>query len=162
MMLNTKLVSESSGPMKIYQAESPTREATATHVAACQVLVMDDFLPEVKLPSGYVTPSSLLKRYSARHDRAENLAIARKKLASELYADEVTLRNWRMQRGWSQTTLAGMIGSKQSHIARIERGSEDLMFSTCQKLCTAFGVDMNQLSEALKNQQQTHLATEKK
>jgi transcriptional regulator with XRE-family HTH domain len=64
-----------------------------------------------------------------------------------------TVKTLRLRRGWSQTQLAEAIGSSQSHVARIERGRENLSIQTCRRLCEALGVDMNTLDAALRRQE---------
>jgi len=61
---------------------------------------------------------------------------------------ESSLRTLRLSKGWSQEQLAKEIGSSQSHIARIERGTENITIETCRKLSDALEVDMNTLNAA--------------
>jgi transcriptional regulator with XRE-family HTH domain len=82
------------------------------------------------------------------------LAEARTELSEELLLDGAsTLRTMRLQKGLSQTKLAAMLGTSQSHVARIERGTENVSIQTCRKLREALGVDMNALNEALLRQE---------
>ena len=68
---------------------------------------------------------------------------------------ESSLRTLRLSKGWSQEQLAKEISSSQSHIARIERGTENITIETCRKLSDALDIDMNTLNEA-------HLSQSKK
>jgi transcriptional regulator with XRE-family HTH domain len=63
------------------------------------------------------------------------------------------VRALRLRRGWSQSQLAEAIKTSQSHIARIERGTENVTIQTCRRLCAALGIDMNTLDQALRRQE---------
>jgi ribosome-binding protein aMBF1 (putative translation factor) len=67
--------------------------------------------------------------------------------------DGDTVRTLRLRMGWSQTRLADALGTSQSHIARIERGTENLTIETCRKLASALAIDLNTLDQALKRQE---------
>lgn len=83
-----------------------------------------------------------------------DLADARKVVAEQVYGHEAaTLKRLRLERGLSQQRLAELIGSKQSHISRIERGTEDIQKSVMRKLRDALDVDMNTLDAALAAQE---------
>lgn len=78
---------------------------------------------------------------------------ARQWAADALYPDEsFTVRSQRLRLGLSQKQLGNRIGTSQSHIARIERGTEDIQLSTFRKLAEALDLNMNQMFEALENQ----------
>ena len=82
------------------------------------------------------------------------MAEARYWIADQFYAeDDDTVRTLRLRKGWSQNRLAEALGTSQSHVARIERGTENLALETCRKLCDALGVDMNALDLALRRQE---------
>ena len=79
---------------------------------------------------------------------------ARSWVADEFYAEDGdTIRTTRLRSGWSQAQLASKLETSQSHVARIERGKENLQISTCRKLCRVFGIDMNTLDAMLKRQE---------
>jgi transcriptional regulator with XRE-family HTH domain len=59
----------------------------------------------------------------------------------------------RLRKGWSQARLAAEIGTSQPHVARIERGTENLAIGTCRKLCAALDIDLNTLDRALRRQE---------
>lgn len=83
-----------------------------------------------------------------------DLTDARKWVAGQMYGHEApTLKRLRLERGLSQQRLAELIGSKQSHISRIERGTEDIQKSVMRKLRDALGIDMNTLDAALAEQE---------
>lgn len=55
------------------------------------------------------------------------------------------LSKTRLQKGMSQTALASIIGTSQSHIAKIEAGLLDVKFSTAAKIADALAVSMDEL-----------------
>jgi transcriptional regulator with XRE-family HTH domain len=75
--------------------------------------------------------------------------------------DGDTVRTLRLRRGWSQVRLAEELGTSQSHIARIERGTENLAIETCRKLAHALEIDLNTLDQALKRQESIAQAKQK-
>lgn len=93
--------------------------------------------------------SELVAAWEADGERRQALAAARQWIADEFYQEE-TLRTLRLRKGWSQTQLAKEIGTSQSHVARIERGTENLTLQTCRRLCTALEIDLNTLDAALR------------
>jgi DNA-binding XRE family transcriptional regulator len=107
-----------------------------------------------------MTIEQVIARSESTPFRAERLRQARKRLAQRLYGEDLTLKSLRMRAGLSQAKVAEMIGTSQSHIARVESGSDALMIDTCRKLCHALNVDMNTLDKALTNSQ--HLFTTRK
>ena len=48
---------------------------------------------------------------------------------------------------------AKALGTSQSHVARIERGTENLAIETCRRLCGVLGIDMNTLDQSLRRQE---------
>jgi ribosome-binding protein aMBF1 (putative translation factor) len=55
------------------------------------------------------------------------------------------LSTMRLQKGMSQTSLASVIGTSQSHVAKIEAGLLDVKFSTAAKIADALAVSMDEL-----------------
>ena len=101
---------------------------------------------------GSVSVSDLVTEFEA--EDPEGMADARRWVAEKVYADEdLTVRALRLRLGLSQTALAERVETSQPHIARIERGTEDIQLSTFRRLAEALGVDCNQLSDALANQE---------
>lgn len=105
------------------------------------------------IPPGYATIGDVLAKASLDPTVAVGLATARKLLAQEIDLDVPTFRSLRLSRGLSQTELAQRLGTSQSHVARIERGTENLSLSTLRKLAATLEVDMNTLNEALLKQE---------
>jgi len=78
----------------------------------------------------------------------------RRWVARTFYGEEGdTVRTLRLRKGWSQTRLAEALGTSQSHVARIERGTENLTIETCRKLGMVLDVDMNTLDAMLRRQE---------
>lgn len=113
--------------------------------------------PEAKpvLPVGYSSIDDVVSELFSDADGAQALLEARADLAEDIHAIEgMTLRARRLALGLSQAKLAEMIGTQQPHIARIERGTENLHISTCRRLCVALQVDMNDMDKLLERQEQ--------
>lgn len=70
-------------------------------------------------------------------------------VADTFYPGEQSLRTLRLRAGLSQAELAARIGTRQPHIARLERGVDNMHLDTCRRLCAALQVDMNTLDRAL-------------
>jgi ribosome-binding protein aMBF1 (putative translation factor) len=104
-------------------------------------------------PPGFRSVGEVVRRYSQDPRKAEALAAARDRLAKKLGEHEgVTLRTRRLALGLSQAGLGSMIGTSQSHVARIESGLADaskLYYGTVKKLATALQVDMNAIEKML-------------
>lgn len=81
------------------------------------------------------------------------LAEGRQWVADTFYAGEGdTVCALRLRKGLSQAGLAALMGTSQSHIARIERGREDVALSTLRRLSDALGVTLDALDQALRRQ----------
>jgi transcriptional regulator with XRE-family HTH domain len=90
----------------------------------------------------------------AGHQGRAALESGRRWIAEAFYpGDGDTVRTLRLRMGWSQTRLAEALGTSQSHVARIERGTENLAIQTCRKLAAALDIDLNTLDQALKRQE---------
>lgn len=86
--------------------------------------------------------------------RRAALEAGRQWVADAFYSEDGdTVRTLRLHKGWSQARLATELGTSQSHIARIERGTENLTIETCRKLSRALGIDLNTLDQALRRQE---------
>lgn len=95
----------------------------------------------------------LAKKWEKDDKRKSELESARKWIANEVIADEETIKSYRLKNGWSQVKLADMLNTSQSHVARIEKGTENLTIQTCRKLCHVLNIDMNKLDVLLGNQE---------
>jgi len=58
------------------------------------------------------------------------------------YAVVKTIINQRIKRGWSQTKLAEVVGSRQPVISRLERGEGNPSLSTLRKIAKAFDLSL--------------------
>lgn len=114
------------------------RPPSADQVATTKPQSIADFMAELEADADF------------RHDIQQ----ARAWVADEFYAEDGdTVRTLRLRNGWSQAQLAEKLATSQPHIAKIERGKENLHISTCRKLCLAFGIDMNTLDAMLQRQE---------
>ncbi|NNH19152.1 helix-turn-helix transcriptional regulator [Bordetella trematum] len=55
----------------------------------------------------------------------------------------------RLQKGLSQTQLADLIGTSQSHIAKIEAGQVRIYLDTANRLAVALSVSLDKLNALL-------------
>lgn len=91
-------------------------------------------------------PASLFSDFAAEL-LAENPAMAakvsaaRQKISRSLPHEGKTLRRLRMEKGLSQAALAEMIGTSQSHIARLEKNPSSMLLDTAERLGGVFDVD---------------------
>lgn len=105
-------------------------------------------------PRGYTAIGDLIAEFESTEDGRAQLNKGRKWVADKFYSEDGdTIKTMRLQNGWSQSALAELLGTSQSHVARIERGTENLVRTTLTRLCVAFDVDMNTLDEALSRQE---------
>lgn len=103
-------------------------------------------------PQGFVSIDDLVSEWEARPD--SDLRSARRWVRDTFYArDGETLRTLRLERGFSQAQLAEILDTSQSHIARIERGTQNIAIQTARKLAKALGVDLTRLDAALECQE---------
>lgn len=102
------------------------------------------------MPEGCIEFDSLVEEFEQDPAKADLIADARKWLAAldPVLQTDPDLRMLRLRRGLSQTALARLIGTSQSHVARIESGSIDPGLGTCRRLATALDVDLNELNRA--------------
>ena len=73
-----------------------------------------------------VSIDDLVNEFELDPAMATHMQEARRTLANEVFTGTVgTLSHIRLNAGLSQTQLAGIVGTSQSHIARIEAGKND-------------------------------------
>jgi ribosome-binding protein aMBF1 (putative translation factor) len=158
----------SSRPIKTY---SRTVSATgiATDVAAavatsdaqsCVVLSLESH-PKLQViaPAKHRRMNDITKSWEQNETRRKAMEEARQWVGEVFHGDDgYTVRTLRLRKGWSQTQLAEAIGTSQSHVARIERGRENLAIQTCRRLSDVLGIDMNTLDRALRQQETLALA----
>ncbi|RUQ35512.1 MAG: XRE family transcriptional regulator [Candidatus Competibacteraceae bacterium] len=157
MTPTTHSVSASSAPTKPFE-QTFCQSSTVvgiTNPTSCQVFRFEDYAsPSPPVPARHRTIEQLLNEWEQDEEGCAVMAEARHWIADQFYADDGdTVRTLRLRKGWSQSRLAEVLGTSQSHVARIERGTENLSLETCRKLCDALGIDMNALDLALKRQE---------
>lgn len=135
----------------------------ATVAQPCAVFQRQDHaaaMPEV--PSAHQSIGDLVSNGSKDETRRAALEQARAWVADTFHAEDGdTVRSLRLRKGWSQTQLANELGTSQPHIARIERGTENVTIETCRRLCRVLGIDMNMLDAALRRQEALRAGTAK-
>jgi len=150
----TPSASEFSEPIESF--EKIIGEAgTATTRLDAQVFFFENYTdPRPQTPANYSSIGDLVAQWEQDADSRAALEQGRQWVADTFYAaDGDTVRSLRLRKGWSQTRLAQALGTSQSHVARIERGSENLAIGTCRRLAAALDIDMNTLDRALKLQE---------
>lgn len=156
MTNSTQSLSESSTRTTTYNRTIKVSDAveTATN-GSCPVLNIQTYLePPPSPPKNYSKVSDLIGVWEKNPARKAEMEKARGWVADSFYPDDgVTVRNLRLNKGWSQSRLAGKISTSQPHVARIERGTENISIATCRKLANALDVDMNTLNQALLRQE---------
>jgi ribosome-binding protein aMBF1 (putative translation factor) len=109
---------------------------------------------EAPTPKNHTTIEDLVSTWDADPKRREALIEARRWLTTRSSEDGAqTIRTLRLKKGWSQARLASELGTSQPHIARIERGTENVTIDTCRRLSAALEIDMNNVDQALRNQE---------
>ena len=74
------------------------------------------------------------------------IAQGRQWISRELYEDQPrSLKYLRLAKGLSQAQLASLVGTSQSHIARLESGTTEPQVSTVLKLADALAMEANEL-----------------
>jgi ribosome-binding protein aMBF1 (putative translation factor) len=109
---------------------------------------------KVETPPNHVVVGDMVARWEGNVKRRIAIEEARGWVADTFHAEDGdTVRTLRLRKGWSQIQLAKGLGTSQSHVARIERGTENLAIETCRRLCGVLGIDMNTLDESLRRQE---------
>ena len=145
-----KLPYASSKPTKTFE-EGGVKTATSDRGL---VISMVHTVPPIDTPPKYSSIGDLVKRWEQDPERSAHLKEARQWVADTFHADEKdTIRILRLRKGLSQAQLAKVINTSQPHIARIERGTENVHIDTCRRLCNALDIDMNTLNRALAQQE---------
>ena len=128
---------------------------TESFAPKCQVYVLDEYTrPTSATPPKHTPIHELIADWEQDGKRRAAMEEARRWAASALHGDKCdTVRTLRLSKGWSQARLAEEMGTSQSHVARIERGTENVAIGTCRRLAMALAVDMNALDQALRRQE---------
>lgn len=130
---------------------------TSSEPVPCRVFRIESYLPtEADAPEKYTSIGELTAKWNRDESRRAAMEEARRWVATDCVQNEgETVKTYRLRKGWSQMQLAQAISTSQPHIARIERGTENLTIDTCRRLADALGVDMNTLDQALRRQQRS-------
>ena len=100
-----------------------------------------------------VSLESLISEFEADKEMAAAMQDARRTLAYSLYGSvPETLIKLRLSVGLSQVQLAKMLGTSQSHIARIEAGKVDPGTEMVAKLASALAVSEERAFKAVRQQ----------
>ena len=151
MTATAKLQTVSSKPTTTFEDKTVK---TTTSQNDCILISMVPVLPQTKVPPKHSSIGDLVTRWEQDNERRTRLEEARQWFADTFHAGEKdTIRTMRLRKGMSQAQLAEKIGTSQSHIARIERGTENVHIETCRRLCEALQIDMNTLDHALRQQE---------
>lgn len=134
---------------KISTHETPELQAQAT-ISTQDNVIFAQFIPTPALPDGQVSIDDFLTDLCADDpELTEAFSNGRKWGAAKFYGKEKSLRAIRLQAGFSQKKLAGLIGTSQSHIAKIETGKADPQLSTLNKLAKALNMTTENLVGAI-------------
>ena len=139
-----------------------TAEETTSRTR-CQVFAFDNYaVAPTQVPAKHRSIRDLIGQWETDEKKRVALEEGRRWIADTFHGDDgETVRSLRLRRGWSQTRLAEAMATSQSHVARIERGTENLTIETCRKLSAALGIDLNTLDLALKRQEAISQAKQK-
>lgn len=151
--LSVSASSARTTPFEITVQPETTVE-TSSHTA-CQVFTIAAYAdPLPQTPANHTSIGELVEQWGADDQMHTALEKGRRWVADSFYGEDGdTVRTLRLNAGWTQSRLAAMLGTSQSHVARIERGTENLTIETCRKLAKALNVDLNTLDQALKRQE---------
>lgn len=154
--------SASSAPTRSFEKVFGEAGA-ATSRTRCQVFAFDAYtFPRPEAPAKHASISELAAEWEQVPKGLAALEEGRQWVADAFYGEDGnTVRTLRLRKGWSQTRLAEELSTSQSHVARIERGTENLTIETCRKLSRALGIDLNTLDQALKHQEAIAQAKQK-
>lgn len=142
-----------------YNTSDATDSRTSTIPSAPAVIFdLEDYRPTLETPSNHTTLIELVAEFETDERRRKIIEEARKWSVASFYNKDVdTIRTLRLKKGWSQSRLAQEINTAQSHIARIERGTENVGINICRRLAKALCIDMNKLNEAFENQEDANI-----
>lgn len=158
MTSNIQSRRESSAPTKKFESG---RYETGTYIQAetnpQRGVVIEFDLSQLKeeiLPASFVGIDALVEKSEKDALRRQALEDARRWIANKFYGDEKdTLRVFRLQKGLSQARLASIIGTTQSHVARIESGRCDVQVGTLVRMAKALGLEPTAIFHAFLKKQ---------
>ena len=158
MSLITLSPSAFSEPVPIFERQVSAADnvftQTESFLSQRPFVVWGQFAPSSAVPAAKLTPvSDVIADWEQNPQRRAAMEEARRWAATALGDDGDTVRTLRLRKGWSQARLASEISTSQSHVARIEAGTENVSVDTCRRLAAALAVDMNALDQALRQQE---------
>jgi len=107
--------------------------------------------------------TKLLAKLESNDEHRSGMAEARSWVADNVLAEEGdTLRTLRLKMNLNQTQMAGLLGTTQAQVARLEKGNTDPQRSTCKKLREVLGITADQLEEILDRQEKAYELKAKK
>jgi len=104
---------------------------------------------DVPIPDGFEDIDAVVETLEREPHRRAALKGARQRLAGKLESKVGGLATLRLRRGLSQKQLADAIGTSQPHIARIEKGRDNVLLATANQLARALGVTLDEVNAAL-------------
>jgi DNA-binding XRE family transcriptional regulator len=155
-MTNNIPVSSNSSPSTIVSEFLPTTDLRTdpklpTTTQGASVLEWREvFRPsDVPIPDGFEDIDTVVENLERDPQRHVALKGARQRLAGKLEPKVGGLAALRLRRGLSQKQLADAIGTSQPHIARIEKGRDNVLLATANQLARALGVTLDEVNVAL-------------
>lgn len=104
---------------------------------------------DVPIPEGFEDIDAVVETLEREPHRRAALKGARQRLAGKLESKVGGLATLRLRSGLSQKQLADAIGTSQPHIARIEKGRDNVLLATANQLARALGVTLDEINAAL-------------
>lgn len=141
---------------KLVTSEQSATVEVASEVVQCTVFTFDLAKPLPQPKRGRLL-SEFVKEWTKDEEKNAELKSARAWLGEKIseQSSGVTIKSLRLAKGLSQTDLANLMGTKQPHIARIEKGRDSVTLATLSKLSKFLEVDYNTLVAALERQTTT-------
>lgn len=104
---------------------------------------------DVPIPDGFEDIDAVVEALERDPQGRAGLKAARARLGGKLQSKVPGLAALRLRRGLSQKQLADAIGTSQPHIARIEKGRDNVLLATANQLARALGVTLDEVNSAL-------------
>ncbi len=127
-------------------------QAAASSSAGVVLFASFDAPPAQPLP-GTQSFDDFVSELEADPELAAELAASRQELSAALYPDaQESLAAMRLAAGLSQSQLAAIVETSQSHIARMEAGRNDPSTGLISRIADALKVDPARLFRAVRRQ----------
>ncbi|WP_287026545.1 helix-turn-helix transcriptional regulator [Herbaspirillum sp.] len=139
----------SSAPSAVWKTSTDGISGSISHAYAATRFLDGAQIIEA-LEAEHTDFDAFMAELEADPANAEHFQKADNWIAETFYGgDAESMRRLRERKGISQSVLAGMVGTSQPQIARIESGKSDPQLSTILKLTKALDVDANAVCAAL-------------